>query len=267
MGFEARFFKVGDASVFTSIHGLGTPMVLLHGNPDSGDMWDPVVDRLAGRFRCIRPDLPGLGRSMVPPDFDYSLSGMAAHLEGLCRALELHQPVHLVVHDFGGPFGLAWAAAHPERIRTITCLNTVFFADYDWHFWARVWRTPVMGEVAMAVWNRPLIFWQMRRGSAKVPDHHVRFMYIGVSRDMRKNVLRLYRESDPAKFESWERRYLEVAARKPVQVIWGERDPYIPARFAHRLGAREVRLYPEYGHWISVEAPDIVARHILEFCG
>ena len=79
--------------------------------------------------------------------FDCSLDNQAAFVHDLLDALELDR-VHLVVHDVGGPYGLAFASLHPQRLQTLTIFNTNFFPDYRWHFWARVWRTPVWGAMS-----------------------------------------------------------------------------------------------------------------------
>ena len=69
--------------------------------------------------RCLTPDLPGFGRSEVPRDFDCSLDGWSAWVDDVVRALDVTTPIDLVVHDFGGLFGIAWAVRHPERVRRL----------------------------------------------------------------------------------------------------------------------------------------------------
>jgi pimeloyl-ACP methyl ester carboxylesterase len=74
-------------------------------------------------------------------------------------AADVKQPIDLVAHDFDGPFGFAWAIRHPDAVRRIVAINTLFFSDYHWHFWAQVWRTPVLGELSMAVMTYHWHFW------------------------------------------------------------------------------------------------------------
>lgn len=94
--------------------GAGPDVLLLHGNPDTHRVWDAVVERLAPHHRCIAPDLPGFGASKAPRDFDCSLANQAAWVAELCDALGLAR-VHLVVHDVGGPYGLAFAST-PKQV-------------------------------------------------------------------------------------------------------------------------------------------------------
>jgi haloalkane dehalogenase len=243
-------------------------VLLLHGNPDSGVMWDGVADALAPRFRCIAPDLPGFGRSAVPARYDRSLQGMADFMEAFRNAAVVQGPLDLVAHDFGGPFALAWAIRHPDAVRRIVVINTVFFSDYRWHFWAKIWRTPALGELSMALMNRIVFGQELRRGAGRALDQgHVRRTWAFVSSTMKKEVLALYRSTDPSSFRDWENRLLQLTAIKPTLVIWGDRDPYIPSRYAERFGASEVVHLPDVGHWPPVEAPYETAQLIARFLG
>jgi pimeloyl-ACP methyl ester carboxylesterase len=103
--------------------------------------------------RAIAPDLPGYGDADKPRDFDYTVAGYARHLAGVLDQLGV-QRAHLVLHDFGGVWGLAWAAQHPDALATATLLGTGVFIDYRWHHWARIWRTPILGELFMATATR-----------------------------------------------------------------------------------------------------------------
>lgn len=65
--------------------------------------------------RAIAPDMPGYGRADKPENFDYTVDGYARHLAGVLDAAEV-QRAHLVLHDFGGAWGLQWAATHPTSL-------------------------------------------------------------------------------------------------------------------------------------------------------
>lgn len=130
--------KIRSAEIHVVEKGSGSPVLFLHGNPDSADMWSGVIDRLSERFRCIAPDLPGFRRSGVPEGFDVSLTGLARFVGDFISAYGLDGPLDLVLHDLGGRFGLSWAVRNPERVRCLALTNTIFFSDYRWHPWARV---------------------------------------------------------------------------------------------------------------------------------
>ena len=131
---------VRNARIHLIDKGEGEPVLFLHGNPDSSEMWSGIIAKLSPHYRCLAPDLPGFGHSGVPADLDCSLMGMAQFVDDMMEATGVGQPVHLVVHDFGGPYGLAWAVRHPHKVRSITAMNTVFFSDYEWHGLAKILR-------------------------------------------------------------------------------------------------------------------------------
>ncbi len=245
--------------------GAGAPVLLPHGNPDSGIMWEGIAERLAERCRCIALDLPGFGHSEVPTHFQPSHDGMAQFVEQFLGSAAVERPVDLVAHDFGGPFAFAWAVKHPAAVRRMVVINTLFFSDYRWHFWARVWRTPILGELSMLAMNRPMFAQELRRGSKGISDAHIDSTWARMTPRMRKEVLRLYRPADPANFKPWEDGLLALIRTKPTLVIWGDKDPYVSSRFAERYNAQKVVHLAHAGHWAPVEAPAECADAILHF--
>ena len=245
--------------------GSGKPTLFLHGNPDSAEMWRGIISRLKEGYRCLAPDLPGFGRSVVTGDFDCGLESMAAFVDELVAAIGVEEPLNLAVHDFGGPFGLSWAIRHPQKVRRIAVMDSLYFADYRWHFWARVWRTSMLGELSMLLMNRWIFARELRRGSRRLDAEHVRETWARVTPAMKRMVLQLYRATDPEKFDGWEEEMLALTAAVPTRVLWGLKDPYIPARYAERFGTGDVRTFPACGHWLPVEAAAEVAADLMGF--
>jgi pimeloyl-ACP methyl ester carboxylesterase len=241
--------------------GSGPDVLLLHGNPDTHRVWNGVVEHLSPAHRCIAPDLPGFGATKVPPDFDFSLASQGAWVAALLDSVGLER-VHLVVHDVGGPYGLAFAAKNPHRLRSLTIFNTNFFPDYRWHFWARVWRTPLLGELAMLIANRPLFIRELKRGSPNMSREYASAAYDEFGRDARRSVLRWYRAMDPEVHAGWDQELLAATAGTPKQVLWGDRDPFVPSSTADRYGTDQVTHFPDYGHWVMVEDPAAAAAAI-----
>jgi pimeloyl-ACP methyl ester carboxylesterase len=258
--------SVGSAPIHVRDWGRGSPVLLLHGNPDSSAMWDSVAEALATDFHCFAPDLPGFGSSEIPSDYNRSLDGMANFLEAFRAAAGIWIPLDLVAHDFGGPFALAWAVRNPAAVRRIVAINTIFFSDYRWHFWASIWRTPILGELSMALMSRVVFARELKRGFGQSPDRkHIEQSWALVSSRMKKEVLQLYRATNPSSFTGWEEKLLALTAEKPTMVIWGDRDPYIPSRYAERFGAAKVVHMPAVGHWPPIEAPGETAQLITRF--
>ncbi len=245
--------------------GAGPPTLFLHGNPDSSEVWSGVIPTLATQLRCIAPDLPGFGRSTAPNDVDYSLDGMAAFVDALVTTLQITEPLNLVVHDIGGPFGLAWAVKHPAKVRSVVIMNTVFASDYRWHLFGRLWRLPVIGELVQALTTRHGFARELRRASRKLTREQIHRTYDLITPSMKRMMLRWYRAADPHHFAGWEDALRTLLARVPSLVLWGTHDPYIDVRFADRFGARSVEHYPDSGHWLPVEEAPRIAARLLDF--
>jgi haloalkane dehalogenase len=112
---QSRRLALPELGISTRVLVAGTgPVVLMfHGNPDNADEWTLLIERLAGRYRCIAPDFPGYGESPEPPaSFTYSLADQMRFVDAVLRAMAVAEPVILVVHDTGGMVGTAWAAAN-----------------------------------------------------------------------------------------------------------------------------------------------------------
>jgi len=246
----------------------GSPVLFLHGVPDSADLWDDIMRRLEPQHRCLAPDLPGLGRSVAPADFDLSLDNMARFVDGLLAAAGVDTPVNLAVTDFGGPYGLAWAVAHPRKVRRIAIVGGVAFTpDLRWHRNARLLRLPVLGELAMATMTRPGFVRTMRTAAPALDRDHWDHTYeLSMARPaVRRMILRLYRALDPQVFAGWDERLVALTADVPTLVLWGDQDPFIAPAYAERFGAARVEHFPDRGHWLAVEAPDIVADRLAAF--
>src|SRR5215211_8101175 len=120
-----RQFEAGGVRSFVRERGDGEPVVCLHGVPVSSFLWRKVLPELAAReLRGVAFDLPGLGLAERPESFDYTWTGLGRFARAAVDALGLER-FHLVVHDIGGPVGFELAAAVPERLRSLTVLDTL----------------------------------------------------------------------------------------------------------------------------------------------
>ena len=109
--------------------GTGDPVVFVHGNPTWGFHFRALVNDLKRDHRCIAIDHLGCGRSAKPTldQYDFKLKSRVDDLEALLDSLGVSENVTLVVHDWGGMIGCAWAARHPRRLKRLICLNTGAF--------------------------------------------------------------------------------------------------------------------------------------------
>jgi pimeloyl-ACP methyl ester carboxylesterase len=248
----------------------GEAVVFVHGNIGSADDWAELVAALgrAGR-RALAIDLPDFGETIAAPGFEHSVEGYAGFLERALESLGVER-ADLVLHDFGGPIGLLWAAEHPEAFASLTLIGTGVLPGYRWHRLARIWRTPVLGELFQAIATRRCFRALLDRYEPRgLPRPFVDAMYDHYDRRTRRAVLDLYRATADPSSAGVGLSPLIVPRNVPSLVIWGEHDAYIPAKYASRqrdaFPCAEIHVLPESGHWPFADAPDTVERLLLEF--
>ncbi len=127
--FQSRFFEHRELRLHYLDEGAGDPVVMLHGNPTWSFYYRRLIQALRSDYRVIAPDHIGCGLSDKPDDrvYDYTLARRVDDLDALLEWLGVNENVTLVLHDWGGMIGMAWACRHPERIARIVVLNTSAF--------------------------------------------------------------------------------------------------------------------------------------------
>lgn len=122
--FAPRYIEQGELRLHFVDEGSGRPILLLHGEPTWGFLYRRMIPPLAAVGRVVVPDLPGFGRSDKPVEQSaYSYDAHFRSIERLALDLDLRE-LTLVVHDWGGPIGLRFAVAHPDRVDRLVILNT-----------------------------------------------------------------------------------------------------------------------------------------------
>lgn len=251
-----------------------TPVVMLHGNPDNADEWRGVMSRLASDFRCLAPDLPGYGDSAeLPRSFSYRVGDQIRFLDALLEAAEIEEPIILVVHDVGAMMGVPWAAANLDRLHGLIVMNTVAYEGGEWFRWVRVWGARGMlgrlfANLVMTVsgWGggarfRAVFAKQNPQLSEGEVDRITRTFALNPA--AKAATLRQFREATkPEFFDGFDAMNAKIAAAAPVQILWGDGDPYVETKFAHAFATDNVRILPGVGHWPPMVAPDEVANAV-----
>ena len=244
-------------------------VVFVHGNPGSSEDWRPLMARVAPHGRVIAMDMPGFGRADKPADYPYSVEAGATFLGEALQRLGVWR-AHLVLHDFGGPWGLAWAAMNPMGLASLTLINTGLMLNYRWHLMARIWRTPVLGELQQMLTTRRGFRWALNVGQRKpLPREFVDRMYDDLDAGTKRAILKLYRAtSDVAQRSDMLGRMLKPLNPSTL-VVWGEADPYLPARLADDqrqfFPRAEIHRLPESGHFPFADDPEGVAQAVVPF--
>jgi len=236
----------------------GAVALYLHGVPTNSDDWLPFLARGGG----LAPDLPGFGRSGKPGSLRYTIDEYDSFIERFLELAGVAQ-VNLVMHDWGG-VGLAFAQRVPERVGRIVLINAVpFVPGYRWHRTARIWRTPLLGELSMGATSRGLVRLLSRESNATpgpMPEPWLDSVLDHFDQGTQRAILRLYRSSPPQVLEAAGTRLGTLTG--PAMVVWGMQDPYLPARFgrayAQALRGAELVELPDAGHWPWLDRGDVI---------
>ena len=240
-GIETFWRQAGDA-----------PILYVHGNPNNSDLWLPFLERTGG----VAMDLPGFGRSAKPATFDYSIEGYGSWLDAFRRELGW-DGYRMLVHDWGS-VGLTMAQRQPERLDRLVVINAVpFMPGYKWHRFARIWRTPLLGELFQGSTTK----WGLKRFLPGMPEDFIDSIWDHYDHGTQRAILKLYRSAPPEALARAGERLGEIDA--PALVLWGGDDQYLPTRFAHAYGevlGGEVEVVDGAGHWPWIDRPELVER-------
>ncbi|MEE8502308.1 MAG: alpha/beta hydrolase [Kiloniellales bacterium] len=257
------------------VHGEGLPVVLIHGTPSHSFIWRNVVPRLAAAgVRVHLFDLLGFGQSERPHNADTSVAGQGAVLEGLLDQWGLEQ-VHIVAHDIGGAVALRFAVARPERVLSLTVIDTVSYDSWPSETWRRIIRDHLDDYAAMP-----------EREFSQLLTRQLRMTVFDKAR-MAGDVLEAYLAPLLGPFgqasffqhqvRHYDSRYTEeitadlARLSMPVQILWGEADEWQPVGYGRRLAkdisGAALHIVPNAGHFLMEDAPDAVADHVLGFLG
>jgi len=243
----------------------GDPVLLLHGFPESSRMWAPLMDALAdeGR-RSVAPDLYCLGDSDDP--------GPATFERNLEAFGELHSElglgrVTLVVHDWGGFVGLAWACEHPGLVSALVISDAGFFSDGKWHGMAEAIRSP-QGEEIMAAVDRDGFAGLLRADGADFSDEEIdaywRPFAEGRGRDA---TVEFYRSMDFEKLAPYQGRLAELGV--PTLLVWGAEDKFAPLsgakRFEREIPGARLAAFDGAGHFVFDQERERTTREVVDF--
>jgi cis-3-alkyl-4-acyloxetan-2-one decarboxylase len=280
--FASHFFDRDGLRLHYLEEGRGDPVVMLHGNPTWSYYYRNLVAAIRDRFRCIVPDHIGCGFSdkPQPPRYDYSLQSRIDDLTALLNHLGVRENLTLVVHDWGGMIGMAWAARHVEAVKRLVILNSAaFHLPKSKRFPFRLWlgRNTRLG--AWLIRSRNLFC----RHAANVglkrnplpPEVHEWYLKPYDSWENRVAVLKFVqtiplRPTDPGyEIVSEVQASLPKFAATPTLICWGMKDFVFDRHFLEewerRMPHAELHRFADCGHYILEDAADDVIPLIEHF--
>lgn len=269
-----RYVTLDGVRIRYIVTGEGPPVVLLHTLRTQLDMFQKIIPELARHYRVYALDYPGHGWSDIPPvpyTPDLFVRAVAQFLEQLDIA-----DATLVGESIGGSVALLLAARKNPRVGRVVAINPY---DYDRGRGTRrssavanlilgAAPIPIVGAVVMALRN-PFVEGRILRGGVHrenaIPPALAQEVYLVGGRPGHSRAFRSLVRHWPL----WETARSEYRAiGKPVLLLYGEHDWSRPEeREANRrdIPGVQLRVVPSAGHFLTLDAPDEVARHLTEF--
>ncbi len=272
--FESRFLDLDGCRLHYIAEGQGPVLLLLHGNPTWSFLYRHLLARLRHRFRCIALDYPGFGLSSTPPSYGFTPAEHCNVVERVVDEIGLDSFTP-VVHDWGGPIGLAVASRRLERIRALVIANTFAWpVDGDRHF---EWFSKLMGGAVGRL--------AIRRLNAFVNV----LIPAGTRRRLSRPEMAHYRNPFPTphsrtpthvfpreilasrEFLAEVEAGLARLAHLPALIAWGGRDFAFGKTERHRFEAAFPRhrsvVFEEAGHYLQEDVPEELASEIERWWG
>jgi haloalkane dehalogenase len=279
--FTGAYRNVNGHQLHLLDEGRGDTVLMLHGNPTWSFYYRDLVLGLRGTHRVIAPDYIGCGLSDKPDErsYDYTLRRRVDDLDALIEQSDIRGPITLLMHDWGGMIGMAYATRHPERIGRLVLLNTAAF------------HLPKTKKLPRTLWlcrNTPLgdffirdtgLFTSVlaRWAVCRPMEQRVREAYLLPYRapQDRTGLLRFVQDIPLQPGDASYDLVSEVQAKlpafrhTPTLILWGDRDFVFDHHFLRAwqnfLPGAEVHHFPNAGHYVLEDAGAEILPLINDF--
>jgi 3-oxoadipate enol-lactonase len=241
---------------------IPSTVMLVHGNAESSVSWYGWMPELTSRFRVLRPDLRGLGRSTVPgDDYEFSTEALAADLLRLLDVLDI-ESVHLVGAKFGGTVALLLAAKYPERVKTLSLMSAMIPAaetGSQLEVSSMPDRVRLIGHTAFVVESQ-----RLRLGS-KAPDEQIRWWNEQMASNDLVATKVLFSESGTDMVE------LLPRIQTPTLVVTTDGSAIARLEsvmeWQQKLPNSQLLVLPSDGFHVAAISPADCVRHVVQFIG
>jgi cis-3-alkyl-4-acyloxetan-2-one decarboxylase len=280
--FSSHFLRINGLNYHYLDEGRGDPVVMVHGNPTWSFYFRNLVKGLSSNYRVIVPDHMGCGMSDKPGEdqYDFRLSSRIHDLEFLLDQLGLNKSITLILHDWGGAIGLGYALRHPDRISRIILMNTAaFFPPNRKKLPLRLQmlkRFRTIARIAVLggnLFSRSALVMAPRKTLDRKVKKGLCAPYNCWSN--RLSTLKFVEDipllpSDPSyPLLLWLDHHLLQLSPIPMLILWGMHDFVFDSDYLkewqHRFPQAQIRRYPEAGHYLLEDEPEIILTEILNF--
>jgi len=253
--------ELPEGKVKAGVVGQGPDMVLIHGTPWSSYSWRRIIEAFSGSHRVLFFDLLGFGGSSKSVAQDVGLAVQARILKQLIQHFDIHRP-DIIGHDIGGGIALRAHVVEEVECRRIVVIDPVIL---------RPWGSPFFSHVkrhAPAFWDMPDVIHEaiVRRYIqtalvSPLPENIMeKLVSPWLGKEGKVGFYQQIRCADEADTEEVVVRLGEI--KRPVHILWGDKDPWVPVDRAEKLRDRipgsDLTLLAEVGHLVQEEAPSLL---------
>ncbi|ANI39550.1 alpha/beta fold hydrolase [Mycolicibacterium vaccae] len=279
-----RYFDYLGFDVFHRHEGTGPALLLIHGYPFNSWDWEPLWDRLTGRFTVIAPDMLGMGFSAKPVAYGYSVHDHADMHEALLAHLGVDS-VHILAHDLGDSVGQELLARQEfsqhaygaPRIQSLTWLNGGMFTEaYTPRRMQKLMSGTSLGDLVSPLQGSSIarrileptineMFGPHTKPSRRMLDLFHQILEYNDGKRVLHKVGRFIEDRRRHR-NRWVRAMRETAV--PMRLIDGALDPnsgaHMARRYAEVIADADIVMLDDIGHWPQLEDPDAVWTHFVE---
>jgi pimeloyl-ACP methyl ester carboxylesterase len=249
--------------------GDGAAVLLLHGWPDSGDLWRHQVAALTeAGYRCIAPDLRGFGASDKPVEVEaYALPTLLGDVVAVLDACGVEQ-AHVIGHDWGSALAWGLASLVPDRVASLVAMSVGHPASFGSAGLAqreKSWYMLLFQFQGVAEQWLSMNDWANAKAWGNHPDHDAIVAALGALTAS----LNIYRANVPPESLVGEGFPLPPV-QAPTMGIWSSGDmalteAQMTGSAEHVAGSWRYERIDGPGHWMQLEAPDRVNQLLLDF--
>ncbi|MFO7965442.1 MAG: alpha/beta fold hydrolase [Desulfobacterales bacterium] len=280
--FRSRWVTVNGFRCHYVDEGSGDPVLMVHGNPTWSFFFRKLIEGLSPCYRAIAPDHIGCGLSEKPHPqaYDFRLSSRINDLRQLIASLNLDRKLSLILHDWGGMIGMAYAVAYPENIGRIVIMNTAAFPPptgksipLRLELVRRIRPFAAPAVLGLNIFARAALYMAAAKTLAAPVKKGLLAPYD--SWHNRRAILKFVQDIPLSpKHPSYAvvkqtAESLHLLARIPILILWGKRDfvfdpDYLEA-WQKRFPSASVHVFDDAGHYLLEDAPEEALNHIRRF--
>jgi haloalkane dehalogenase len=281
--FKSNYTEIKGIKFHYIDEGSGNPVLMIHGNPTWSFYFRSLIKYLSPEFRAIAPDHIGCGLSGKPDssDYDYRLKSRVEDIDLFLSRLELTGKITLILHDWGGMIGMAYAVKNPEKISSVVIMNSAAFFPPDRNMKIPL-RLRIIRDISL-IGNIAVLGFNLFAKSALYMAS-----YKGLSKDVKRGLI--------APYNSWRNRIatlrfvqdiplgkndpsydtvkyvddnLHRLADIPMLICWGKHDfvfteNYL-AEWRKRFPKAETHIFDNAGHYVLEDEPEKISSVIEDF--